>query len=81
MQDVARCVGLPKEAIVSDEVELIADGNGVAVIGEKTAVEQFLAGAGMEAKELDLSMLRTGMSRERLSLRLELRSPLISAGG
>lgn len=63
MQDVARCVGLPKEAIVSDEVELIADGNGVAVIGEKTAVEQFLAGAGMEAKELDLSMLRTGMSR------------------
>jgi hypothetical protein len=43
----------------SDEIEVIADGQGLAVIGNPTAVEVFLAERGLESKKLDLGRLTT----------------------
>jgi hypothetical protein len=44
---------------VSDEVELISDGEGLAVVGNKTAVERFLRERGLliSSHEFDLSKL------------------------
>ena len=42
---------------MSDEIELISDGDGLAVIGSPTAVERFLAAEGLTSKELGLSRL------------------------
>lgn len=39
---------------MSDEVELISDGDGIAVIGNPLAVERFLASAGVPSKDLQL---------------------------
>lgn len=39
---------------MSDEIELISDGDGVAVIGEAMAVERFLSSAGVPSKDLRL---------------------------
>lgn len=39
---------------MSDEIELISDGDGVAVIGESTAVQRFLASAGVASRDLEL---------------------------
>jgi len=39
---------------VSDEVELISDGDGLAVIGDRLAVEQFLSSAGVPSRDLQL---------------------------
>lgn len=50
---------------MSDEIELISDGEGLAVFGDPGAVDLFLRTAGVPAKELDLqqklgSVLNTG---------------------
>lgn len=42
---------------MSNEIELICDGDGLAVIGDPTAVERFLADEGLVSKELGLSRL------------------------
>jgi hypothetical protein len=47
---------------VGDEVELISDGAGLAVIGNATAVERFLAAEGLPAKDLGLDRLRNQLS-------------------
>ncbi|AVZ40287.1 MULTISPECIES: hypothetical protein [unclassified Dietzia] len=39
------------------EIELVNDGDGVAVIGDRRAVEQFLDMQGIESRELDLRRL------------------------
>lgn len=39
---------------MTDEIELISDGDGVAVIGESTAVERFLTSAGLASRDLEL---------------------------
>lgn len=39
---------------MSDEIELISDGDGLAVIGDPTAVERFLSSAGVSSKDLAL---------------------------
>jgi len=39
---------------VSDEIELISDGDGLAVIGDALAVERFLSSAGVPSKDLQL---------------------------
>lgn len=44
------------------EVELISDGEGVAVIGPPMAVEQFLTSRGLESRELGLQKLGTKLS-------------------
>jgi hypothetical protein len=38
-----------------DEIELISDGDGLAVIGDPLAVERFLSTAGVASRELNLS--------------------------
>ncbi len=38
-----------------DEIELLSDGDGLAVIGDPLAVERFLSTAGVASRELDLS--------------------------
>lgn len=44
------------------EIELINDGDGVAVIGHSTAVEQFLASQGLPSKELDLKRISSTLN-------------------
>lgn len=39
---------------MTDEIELISDGDGVAVIGESSAVERFLSAAGVASRDLEL---------------------------
>jgi hypothetical protein len=42
---------------MSNEIELICDGDGLAVIGNPTDVERFLAAEGLPSKDLGLSRL------------------------
>ncbi|GAA2736368.1 hypothetical protein GCM10009867_20900 [Pedococcus aerophilus] len=42
---------------MDDEIQLISDGEGLAVIGERGAVERFLASEGLESKDLGLPRL------------------------
>lgn len=46
---------------MSDEVQLISDGDGMAVIGEPSAVERFLSSMELPSKDLDLQRLNTVM--------------------
>lgn len=46
---------------MGSEIELISDGDGLAVIGDPTAVEQFLASEGLRSKDLDLHRLRPAL--------------------
>jgi hypothetical protein len=45
----------------STEVQLISDGDGLAVIGDPGAIDRFLAGKGLLAKELDLQRLKPAL--------------------
>ncbi|QTG82590.1 hypothetical protein [Arthrobacter crystallopoietes] len=44
--------------MVDNEIELICDGDGLAVIGAPTAVERFLVSEGLPSRELGLQRLR-----------------------
>ena len=44
---------------MTDEIELISDGEGMAVIGEPSAVERFLRAEGLRSRDLGLDRLRT----------------------
>ena len=44
--------------MVDDEIQLINDGDGLAVIGDRSAVDRFLSSEGLESK--DLGLLRLG---------------------
>lgn len=46
-----------EERMVSDEIELVSDNEGLVVIGDPKAVEIFLVSEGLESRELDLSRL------------------------
>ncbi|WDH78804.1 hypothetical protein PTQ19_15045 [Microbacterium esteraromaticum] len=48
--------------LLDHELELITDGDGVAVIGPPAAVEQFLTSRGLESRELALQKLGTKMN-------------------
>ncbi|NYD75253.1 hypothetical protein [Leifsonia soli] len=39
---------------MSEEIELISDGDGLAIVGESLAVERFLSSAGVQSKDLQL---------------------------
>ncbi len=58
---------------VSDEIELISDGDGLAVIGEPMAVDRFLSSAGVASKDLQL--------HQRLGSALNAGSGVAHAGG
>jgi hypothetical protein len=42
---------------MENEIQLISDGDGLAVIGESTAVEHFLASEGLASRDLELPRL------------------------
>jgi hypothetical protein len=44
---------------MDDEIQLISDGDGLAVIGHPAAVERFLVSEGLPARDLGLRRLRT----------------------
>lgn len=44
-------------ALLDHELELITDGDGIAVIGPRVAVEQFLTSRGLAARELNVQKL------------------------
>jgi hypothetical protein len=46
-----------KEPALENEIELMSDGDGLAVIGESSAVERFLATLGLPSKDLGLPRL------------------------
>jgi len=47
---------------MDDEIQLISDGDGLAVIGDPTAVERFLAAEGLPSHDLDLPRLSSLLS-------------------
>ncbi|GGP98757.1 rRNA processing protein Krr1/Pno1 [Actinomadura coerulea] len=47
---------------MDDEIQLISDGDGLAVIGDPTTVEQFLASEGLPSKELRLRRLGSALN-------------------
>ena len=47
---------------MENEIQLISDGDGLAVIGDPTAVERFLVSEGLSLEALDLPRLRTVLS-------------------
>lgn len=42
---------------MDDDIQLISDGDGLAVIGSPTAVERFLVSEGLPSKDLGLPRL------------------------
>ena len=47
---------------MSNEIQLISDGDGLAVIGNPTAVERFLVSEGLPSKDLGLPRLSSVLS-------------------
>ena len=47
---------------MDDEIQLISDGDGLAVIGNPTAVERFLVSEGLPSKDLGLQRLGSVLS-------------------
>lgn len=47
---------------MDNSIELISDGDGLAVIGEKTAVDRFLATLGLESQDLGLPRLTKALN-------------------
>ena len=47
---------------MDNEIQLISDGDGMAVIGDPAAVERFLVSEGLPSKELGLQRLRPALS-------------------
>lgn len=46
---------------MDDEIQLISDGDGLAVLGDATAVERFLVSEGLSSKALGLERLRPSL--------------------
>ncbi|TAP27065.1 MULTISPECIES: hypothetical protein [Micrococcaceae] len=40
--------------MASEDIEIVSDGNGVAVLGERSAVDKFVESVGLISKELPL---------------------------
>lgn len=48
---------------MANEIELISDGHGIAIVGDPASVEQFLASEGLPSRDLRLDRLSNGLSR------------------
>ncbi len=46
---------------MDNEIQLISDGDGLAVIGDPTAVERFLVSEGLPSKDLGLQRLGSAL--------------------
>ncbi|GAA4264444.1 hypothetical protein [Frondihabitans peucedani] len=55
---------------MDDEIELIRDNDGLAVIGEPAAVERFLSSQGLPSKELDLTRVTSALSNGAAALKV-----------
>ena len=64
---------------MSDEIQLISDGAGVAVIGEPSTVERFLASAD-PAAPFDLAILDPPYEERAILAPLERLVPLLAPG-
>ena len=53
---------------MDDDIELISDGEGIAVIGDNAAVERYLSANGLESRPLDLSRIRPVMQSSGIAL-------------
>ena len=53
----------PPEESATAEIELISDGDGLAVIGDPAVVERFLASEGLPSRQLELPRLRNVLKR------------------
>jgi hypothetical protein len=51
----------PQEPTVDDEIQLISDGDGLAVIGNPQAVERFLTSERLPSKDLGLQRLKPAL--------------------
>jgi len=47
---------------VDSEIQLINDGDGVAVIGDPTTVQTFLDSAGLPSRDLGLQRLKSALN-------------------
>lgn len=56
------CLTTSKELHLSDEIDLISDEDGVAIIGNATAVDRFLTSNGLASRDLDLPKLSQAYS-------------------
>ena len=52
---------------MDNEIQLISDGTGLAVIGKSTDVERFLAAEGLSSKDLGLPRLQTAFKAGEVS--------------
>lgn len=50
-------------ATMDDEIQLVCDGEGLAVIGDPAAVERFLVSEGLESSDLGLQRLGPSLAR------------------
>ena len=66
---------------VGSEIQLISDGEGLAVIGDPTAVERFLASEGLPSKDLGLPRLGAALSTGAAARRPVRRSPPTQVAG
>ena len=48
---------------MNNEIQLISDGDGLAVIGDPAAVDRFLVSEGLPSKDLGLPRLELGPQR------------------
>ena len=55
-----------QERTMDDEIQLISDGDGLAVIGDPAAVERFLVSEGLSSKDLGLPRLPGLQSHRRV---------------
>lgn len=51
-----------QEPVMDDEIQLISDGDGLAVLGDPAAVEGFLVSEGLQSKDLGLPRLGAVLS-------------------
>ena len=56
------------EHVAAGDLELISDGDGIAVIGDPKAVELFVASAGVPSHEMDLRRLNTAVAKSGAAL-------------
>ncbi|WP_143234622.1 hypothetical protein [Paractinoplanes atraurantiacus] len=66
---------------MENEIQLISDGDGLAVIGHPAAVERFLTAERLPSKDLGLKRLGSALGTGSKSSRPAPRRPSIPAAG
>lgn len=66
---------------MDDEIELFDDENGIALIGDPSAIERFLASENLPSKDLGLQRLGSTFSAGAGAAQSEPKSPRTLADG